>query len=299
MAIFVDAESKILVQGITGREGRFCAVHMASGGTNVVAGVSPGKGGQTIQLSDADDGRPAPWVPVFDSVAAAVEATGADVSVIFVPARFAQDAMLEAADANVGVIVCMTEGIPVSETVEAVAQIERRGLALVGPNCPGLASPPAANVGMMPNGIFTPGPVGLVSRSGTLTMQVVEQLTEAGIGQTTCVGIGGDPVHGVGFIDCLERFEADPDTRVIALIGEIGGSDEERAADYVSRSVTKPVVAYVAGFSAPPGRQMGHAGAIVSGSAGTAAAKAEALEAVGIPVARDLDQIVTLLRDRL
>ena len=298
MAIFVDAQSKVLVQGITGREGTFCAVHMAAGGTNVVGGVSPGKGGQTVALGGDGDGQDGS-VPVFDSVAQAVKATGADVSVIFVPARFAQDAILEAADAGVGVIVCMSEGIPVRQTTEAVAQLERVGIALVGPNCPGLASPPRANVGMMPNGIFAPGPVGLVSRSGTLTMEIVYQLTEAGIGQSTCVGIGGDPVHGVGFIDCLERFEADPETHAVVLVGEIGGDDEERAAQYVSESMSKPVVAYIAGFTAPAGKQMGHAGAIVSGSASTAVAKAEALEAVGIPVAREPDQVVQLIKGRL
>jgi len=298
MAILVDAQSKVLVQGITGREGTFCAVHMAAGGTNVVGGVSPGKGGQTVALGGDGEGQEGS-VPVFDSVAQAVEATGADVSVIFVPARFAQDAILEAADAGVGVIVCMSEGIPVRQTTEAVAQVERVGIALVGPNCPGLASPPRANVGMMPNGIFAPGPVGLVSRSGTLTMEIVYQLTLAGIGQSTCVGIGGDPVHGVGFIECLERFEADPETHAVVLVGEIGGDDEERAAEYVSKSMSKPVVAYIAGFTAPVGKQMGHAGAIVSGGASTAAAKAEALEAAGIPVAREPDQVVQLIKGRL
>ena len=236
-------------------KGRSAPSTWRAGGTNVVGGTSPGKGGQTVSLGDGGgSGRarpcstpsPRPW-----------PRRGADVSVIFVPARFAQDAILEAADAGVGVIVCMSEGIPVRQTTEAVAQLERVGIALVGPNCPGLASPPGANVGMMPNGIFSPGPVGLVSRSGTLTMEIVNQLTLAGIGQSTCVGIGGDPVHGVGFIDCLERFEADPETRAVVLVGEIGGDDEERAAQYVRESMSKPVVAYIAGFTAPVGKQDG------------------------------------------
>jgi len=295
MAILVDGNSRVLVQGVTGREGSACAARMAAGGTNIVAGVSPGKGGQMLGLT-ADGGVDAGQVPVFDSVAQAVAATGANVSVIFVPAPFAQDAIYEAADAKVGLIVCITEGIPVRDMTEAVAHLDRVGIPLVGANCPGLVTPRGANVGIMPESIFMPGPVGLVSRSGTLTMQIVYELTLAGLGQSTCVGMGGDPVHGVGFIDCLERFEADPETRAVVLVGEIGGNDEELAAEFVREHTSKPVVAYLAGFTAPPGKTMGHAGAIVSGSAGTAAAKAEALEAAGIAVAREPDQVVDLLK---
>jgi succinyl-CoA synthetase alpha subunit len=294
MAILVDENSIVIVQGITGREGTFCAGNMAAGGTKVVGGTSPGKGGQTVRLTSRS-GFDGGDVPVFDSVAEAVEATGANVSAIFVPPGFAQDAIIEAADAGIGVIVCMTEGIPVRQTVEAVAHLERLGIPLVGPNCPGLASPPSANVGMMPNDIFTLGPVGLVSRSGTLTMEIVYELSEAGIGQSTCVGIGGDPVHGVGFVDCLRLFEADPATRAVVLVGEIGGDEEEDAARFVTEAMSKPVMAYIAGFTAPPGKKMGHAGAIVSGSASTATAKAESLEAVGIAVAREPGEVVELL----
>ena len=295
MAILVDKDSRVVVQGITGREGCACSARMVAGGTRVVAGVSPGKGGQTVRLEAADCGCVGE-APVFDSLAAAADATGANVSAIFVPAPFAQDAILEAADAGMGLIVCITEGIPVRDMMEAVAHLDRVGIPLVGANCPGLTTPRQANVGIMPESIFTPGPIGLVSRSGTLTMEIVYQLTLAGLGQSTCVGMGGDPVHGVGFIECLERFEVDPETEAVVLVGEIGGDDEERAADFIRDRMTKPVVAYLAGFTAPPGKTMGHAGAIVSGSAGTAAAKAAALEAVGISVAREPDQVVELLK---
>ena len=284
MAILVDTASKVLVQGVTGREGGFHAARMLAAGTNVVAGISPGKGGQQ-----------AGGVPVFDAVREAVAQTGADVSVIFVPAGFAKDAIYEAADAGVRLIVCVTEGIPVRDMTEAVAQLDRLGVRLVGPNSPGVTSPGRANVGIMPSDIFIPGRIGLISRSGTLTYQIVYQLSEAGLGQSTCVGMGGDPVHGVGFLECLTLFEADPETDAVVLIGEIGGDDEERAAEFFKTRMSKPVVAYLAGFTAPPGKQMGHAGAIISGSEGTAAAKAQALEAAGIPVARQPARVPELV----
>jgi succinyl-CoA synthetase alpha subunit len=288
MSIVVGSSDKVLVQGITGREGTFHATRMRAAGTRVVAGVSPGKGGRTV------DG-----VPVFGSVAAAVQATGAGVSVIFVPASRALDALLEAADAGVRVAVCITEGIPVRDATVAAAHLARRGTALVGPNGPGIVSVGrgggSCNAGIMPTGLFSPGPAGLVSRSGTLTYEIVDRLTKAGIGQTTCVGMGGDQVHGVGFVECLELFETDPDTRVVVLVGEIGGDDEERAAECVHAHMTKPVVAYLAGFTAPPGRTMGHAGAIISGGSGTASAKAAALEAAGVAVARRPSEVAALV----
>jgi succinyl-CoA synthetase alpha subunit len=288
MAILIDETSRVLVQGITGREGAFHAGRMRAAGTNVVAGTSPGKGGQDV------DG-----VPVFDSVAAAVDSTGADVAVLFVPARFARDAMLEAADSGVGLIVCVTEGIPARDMAEVWAHLTRRGSLLVGPNGPGLITPGRCSAGIMPAAVFLPGHVGLVSRSGTLTYEVVNELTLAGLGQSTVVGMGGDPLHGLGFLECLERYEADEETESVVLIGEIGGDDEERAAAYVSEKMTKPVVAYIAGFGAPPGKRMGHAGAIVDGSSGTAADKKAALEAAGIPVACAPADVVPLLRQRL
>ena len=284
MAILVDETSRVLVQGITGREGTFHAGRMRGAGTNVVAGTSPGKGGQEV------DG-----VPVFDSVAAAVRETAADVAVLFVPARFARDAMLEAADASVRLIVCVTEGIPARDRAEVTAHLARRGSLLVGPNGPGLITPGRCSAGIMPAAVFLPGSVGLVSRSGTLTYEVVNELTLAGIGQSTVVGMGGDPLHGLGFLECLERYEADAETESVVLIGEIGGDDEERAAAYAHEKMTKPVVAYIAGFGAPPGKRMGHAGAIVDGSSGTAADKKAALEAAGIPVASAPADVVPLL----
>jgi len=287
MSILVDAASRIVVQGITGREGAFHTRRMLAAGSTVVAGVTPGKGG-----SDLDG------VPVFDSVAAAVRETGADVSVIFVPARFARDALIEAADAGIALAVCITEGIAVRDMSQASAHLARRGTALVGPNCPGVITPGACSAGIMPADVFSPGSVGLVSRSGTLTYEIVYQLTRAGIGQSTCVGMGGDPVHGLGFLECLERFAADPDTEAVVLVGEIGGDDEERAADWVREHPEKPVVAYLAGFSAPPGKRMGHAGAIISGGSGTAAAKKEALEAAGVPVATHPEQVAALVAER-
>jgi succinyl-CoA synthetase alpha subunit len=318
MSILISADSRVLVQGITGREGAFHTERMLAAGTRVVAGVRPGKGGELVH-----------GVPVFDTVADAVARTAADVWLAFVPARFAKAAVLEAADVGMRMLVLITEGIPVRDMVELVAEldrygmdeIQRRGLkrapgrdgaaghaaahardadprlrpvTLVGPNCPGVVSPGCANVGIMAADIFSPGRVGLVSRSGTLTYEIVAGLTRAGIGQSTCVGMGGDPVHGVGFIECLELFEADEQTDAVVLVGEIGGDDEERAAAFVAEHVTKPVVAYIAGFEAPAGKRMGHAGAIVSGGAGTAAAKAEALAAAGIAVARRPDEIPAL-----
>jgi succinyl-CoA synthetase alpha subunit len=287
----IDESTRVVVQGLTGREGKFHALRNRAYGTNVVAGVTPGKGGEDVE-----------GIPVFDTVAEAVEATGANAALIFVPARFAGDAVYEAADAGVGVIVCITEGIPAHDEARFVNWVHRThpDTVLIGPNCPGLISPGKSNIGIMPGEITLPGgPVGLVSRSGTLTYQAVHELTQRGIGQTTCVGIGGDPVPGTGFIDCLARFEADPDTKAVVMIGEIGGSDEETAAQFIASEMGKPVVGYVAGVTAPPGKKMGHAGAIVSGSKGTAAAKIEALEAAGCRVARNPSQIGELMAEVL
>jgi len=295
MSILVDGASRVLVQGMTGREGTFHTERMLAAGTTVVAGVTPGKGGQT-----------ACGLPVFDAVGEAVAATGADVSVIFVPARFARAAVLEAARGGVHVAVLITEGIPVRDMSEAVAELEldegpvsERPFVLVGPNCPGVVTPGGCNAGIMAASLFEPGRVGIVSRSGTLTYEIAMGLTRAGLGQSTCVGMGGDPVHGLGFLECLELFQSDAQTEAIVLVGEIGGDDEERAAAYASAYVTKPVVAYIAGFTAPAGKRMGHAGAIISGSSGTAAAKAAALEAAGIPVARRPDETPRLVADIL
>jgi succinyl-CoA synthetase alpha subunit len=284
MAILIDGSTRVVVQGLTGKEGTFHALRNRDYGTNVVAGVTPGKGGEDV------DG-----IPVFDTVTQAVHETGADASLVFVPARFAADAVLEAADAGVSLVVCITEGVPVLDMARVENYLRGKPIALVGPNCPGLISPGKANVGIIPGEICAPGPVGLVSRSGTLTYQIVNELTQRGIGQSTCVGMGGDPVHGVGFIECLERFEADPETRAMIVIGEIGGSDEEDAASFVAQHVTKPVVAYVAGFSAPPGKRMGHAGAIVTGSSGTAQAKTEAFEGAGVRVGRNPSEVAELM----
>ncbi len=288
MAILVDKNTRLVVQGITGREGEFHSRQMLEYGTRVVAGVTPGKGGQS-----ACDGR----VPVFDTVREAVEATGANTSVIYVPARFAVDAILEAADAGIGLVVCITEGIPVNDMIRVKAYLDQKGTRLVGPNCPGLLTPGEAKVGIMPGHIATPGPVGVVSRSGTLTYEVVYALTMRGIGQTTCVGIGGDPIIGTRFVDVLEMFEADPKTEQVVLIGEIGGNDEEIAARFVRERMTKPVVAFIAGQTAPPGKRMGHAGAIIEGGEGTAAAKIAALEAAGVRVAAHPEQVAELVAD--
>ena len=284
MAILIDETTRLAVQGLTGKEGAFHALRNRAYGTQVVAGVTPGKGGEEFH-----------GIPVFDAVSQAVEHAGANTSLIFVPARFAADAILEAAEAGVRLVVCVTEGIPVLDMARVRNYLRGKDVELVGPNCPGLISPGAANVGIIPSEICMPGSVGLVSRSGTLTYQIVNELTQRGIGQSTCVGMGGDPVHGLGFIECLSRFEADPSTEAVIVIGEIGGSDEEEAAEYVAGHVTKPVVAYVAGFSAPPGKRMGHAGAIVTGSSSTAQAKADAFEAAGVRVGRNPTEVAELL----
>jgi succinyl-CoA synthetase alpha subunit len=283
--ILVDRQTLVLVQGLTGREGRFHALRNRSYGTNVVAGVTPGKGGTDVE-----------GIPVFDTVGEATAATRANASVIFVPAPAAADAILESADAGVGLIVCITEGIPANDTARVRAQVRRTGgISLIGPNCPGLISPGETNLGIIPGEICSPGPVGLISRSGTLTYQIVHELTAAGIGQSTCVGIGGDPIVGTGFIDCLARFESDPQTRAVVLIGEIGGDEEERAAAFIAQGMRTPVVAYIAGFTAPPGKRMGHAGALISGSKGTAAAKADAFRAAGVAVAKNPSEVAQLV----
>jgi succinyl-CoA synthetase alpha subunit len=276
MAILVDNDTRLVVQGLTGREGRFHALRNRAYGTNVVAGVTPGKAGQDVE-----------GVPVFNTVASAVAGAGANTSLIFVPARFAVDALYEAVDAGIATVVLITENIPVLDMTRAWNYVRAKGVALIGPNCPGVISPGKANVGIIPGEITHQGPVGLVSRSGTLTYQVMYEMAEAGVGQTTAVGIGGDPVVGSSFVDVLSRFEADPETEAVVMIGEIGGDEEEQAARFVAERMSKPVVAYIAGFEAPPGRRMGHAGAIISGSSGTAQAKAEALEAAGVRVGRN------------
>jgi succinyl-CoA synthetase alpha subunit len=273
MAILVDTETRLVVQGLTGSEGRFHGLRNRSHGTNVVAGVTPGKGGQDV------DG-----IPVHDTVSAAVRDAGANTAMIFVPAPFAADAIYEAVDAGIRTIVCITEGVPAHEMLRLHAYIAPRGVRLVGPNCPGALSPGKANVGIIPAEIFREGGVGLVSRSGTLTYQIGHELTQLGLGSSTIVGIGGDPVVGSSFVDVLTLFEADPQTEQVVMVGEIGGDEEEKAAAFIEAEMTKPVVAYIAGFTAPPGKTMGHAGAIISGSAGTAQAKKDALEAKGIRV---------------
>jgi succinyl-CoA synthetase alpha subunit len=288
VAILVDEGTKVVVAGITGSEGTFHSLRNRAYGTDVVAGVTPGKGGQDVE-----------GIPVSDTVEDAVAATGANTSLIFVPARFAAEAIYEAADAGIGLVVCITEGIPVRDMAQVVAYLRETETVLVGPNCPGLISPGRANVGIIPGEICAPGRVGLVSRSGTLTYQIVHELTQRGIGQSTCVGMGGDPVHGIGFIGSLERFEADGETDLVVMIGEIGGDDEERAAAFIAERMTKPVVSYIAGFTAPPGKRMGHAGAIITGSSGTAAAKAEALEAAGVAVGRTPTEVAELVRAAL
>jgi succinyl-CoA synthetase alpha subunit len=288
MSILVGATTRLLVQGITGREGEFHSRAMLEYGTNIVAGVTPGKGGQS-----AVDGQ----VPVFDTVADAVAQTGADAACIFVPAPFAPDAMLEAADAGIPLVICITEGIPALDMLRVHHVLRSQGVRLIGPNCPGATTVGGAKVGIIPGDIHRPGPVGLVSRSGTLTYEVVQAMTDAGVGQTTCVGIGGDPIVGTNFIDVLEMLNADPETEAIVLIGEIGGNEEERAAEYCAREVRKPVAAFIAGRTAPPGRRMGHAGAIISGGAGTAESKRQALQSAGARVADSPSQIPALLRE--
>jgi len=278
MAIYVDEHTRLLVQGLTGSQGRFHGLRNRASGTNLVAGVTPGKGGTEVE-----------GVPVFDSVAAAVEATGANTSMIFVPPAFAADGILEAAACTgIELIVAITEGIPAHDEARVFNYVKQTtGTALIGPNCPGVISPGKCNVGIIPHEITMPGNVGVVSRSGTLTYQAIHELTQRGIGQSTCVGIGGDPVPGTSFVDVLMRFQADPETHAVVMIGEIGGSAEEEAARFISEHVTKPVVGYIAGFTAPAGKKMGHAGAIISGSSGTARAKQEALEAAGVTVVND------------
>jgi succinyl-CoA synthetase alpha subunit len=289
VSVFIDSTSKVLVQGITGRDGSFHTRQMREYGTAIVAGVTPGKGGQ--RFDDA--------VPIFDTVADAVARTQADVSVIYVPPPFAADAMMEAAAAGISLIVCITEGVPVLDMTRVYPFVREHGARLIGPNCPGLITPGESKVGIIPGSICTAGSVGVVSRSGTLTYEVVDQLTRAGIGQSTCVGIGGDPINGTSYIDVLEAFEADPNTRAIAMMGEIGGTDEQEAARFVHDRMKKPVVGFIAGQTAPPGRRMGHAGAIISGSAGTAAEKLEAFEKAGLGIARRPKDFVELLRKRL
>jgi len=288
MAILVDETTRVVVQGLTGREGRFHALRNRAYGTQVVAGVTPGKAGQDVE-----------GIPVFDTVADAVAETAANTSLIFVPPRFAVEAVYEAADAELRLIVCITEGIPVRDLARVASYLRGRSSTLVGPNCPGVISPGTSNVGIIPGEICTPGRVGLVSRSGTLTYQIVHELTQRRIGQSTCVGMGGDPVHGIGFIGSLERFNDDPETGLVVLIGEIGGDDEERAASFIAEKMTKPVVGYIAGFTAPPGKRMGHAGAIITGSRGTAQAKAEALEAAGVKVGRTPSEVAELVEGSL
>jgi succinyl-CoA synthetase alpha subunit len=288
MSILVDAETRLLVQGITGREGEFHSRAMLEYGTTIVAGVTPGKGGQV-----ALDGA----VPVFDTVEQAVRETGANASCIFVPAAFAPDAVLEAAAGGIGLVFCITEGIPALDMLRVYHVLKQQGVRLIGPNCPGATSPGQAKVGIIPGNIHRPGSVGLVSRSGTLTYEVVQAMTDAGMGQSTCVGIGGDPIIGTTFIDVLDLFNQDPATEAIVLIGEIGGEEEEKAAAFVKREVHKPMASFIAGRTAPPGRRMGHAGAIISGGAGTAESKRAALEEAGIAVADSPSHIPQLLRD--
>jgi succinyl-CoA synthetase alpha subunit len=286
MSILVDKNTRLVVQGITGNEGTFHTRQMIAYGTQVVAGVTPGRGGQW-----AVDGQ----VPVFDTVKEAVEARGANASIIYVPARFAPDAMLEAADAGLPLIVCITEGIPTQDMIRVRAYLDQKGARLIGPNCPGLITPGEAKVGIMPGQIHKPGPAGVVSRSGTLTYEVVYALTLRDIGQSTCVGIGGDPVNGSNFIDILALFESDPLTEQVVLIGEIGGNDEEQAAEFIATKMSKPVTAFIAGRTAPPGKRMGHAGAIIEGGSGLATDKIAALEAVGVRVAEHPEQIPDLV----
>ncbi|MGY8798313.1 MAG: succinate--CoA ligase subunit alpha [Longimicrobiales bacterium] len=293
MAIFIDNDTKLVVQGITGRDGSFHTREMMAYGTNVVAGVTPGKGGQTFE------GPNGKAVPIFNAMDEAVAATGANASVIYVPPAFAAGAILEAADSGVSFVVAITEGVPVLDMARAHAFAKDKGVRVLGPNCPGLISPGKSKVGILPGKIVTEGPIGLVSRSGTLTYEAVFQLTGAGLGQTTCVGIGGDPLIGTNFIDCLAAFEADPDTTGVVMIGEIGGTDEQEAAEYVSAHMTKPVVGFIAGRTAPPGRQMGHAGAIISGASGTAEDKIKAFEENGISVAQRPADLVGLIQDAL
>ena len=286
MSILIDKNTRLLVQGITGNEGLFHSQQMLAYGTRLVAGVTPGKGGEWVL-----DGK----VPVFDSCHNAVEATGANASIIFVSARFAPDAIFEAADAGIPFIVCITEGIPVQDMMRVRCYLDQKKVRLLGPNCPGLLTPGEAKVGIIPGDIAIPGNIGCVSRSGTLTYEVLYALKQAGMGASTCVGIGGDPINGTNFIDCLRMFEDDPLTEKVVMIGEIGGTDEEKAALFIAKNMTKPVVSFIAGQTAPPGKRMGHAGAIIEGGSGTAADKVKALEAAGVKVAKHPEEIPSLL----
>lgn len=288
MSILVDANTRVVVQGITGRDGSFHTRQMAAYGTNIVAGVTPGKGSQDL------DG-----IPVYDTLEEAAAATSANTSIIYVRPAFAADAIHEAIDAEMDLVICITEGIPTLDMARVYAVLQRSGVRLLGPNCPGAITPGVTKVGIMPGHIHRPGHVGVVSRSGTLTYEIVHQLTSADIGQSTCLGIGGDPIIGTGFIDALEAFEADPDTHAVVMIGEIGGSDEERAAEFVGQHMKKPVVGFIAGRTAPPGKRMGHAGAIISGGTGGAEEKVSALNAAGIPVADRSADVVDLIRSAL
>ena len=287
MAIIVDKDTKLVVQGLTGREGSFHGLRNKAYGTQVVAGVTPGKGGSDVE-----------GVPIFDTVADAVAETGANTTMVFVPAKFAADAIYEAVDSGISTVICIAEGLPAHEMLRVYTYIRPKGIAMLGPNCPGALSPGKANVGIIPAEIFAEGAVGLVSRSGTLTYQIGHELTQLGLGNSTIAGIGGDPVVGSSFVDILEKFEADEQTELIVMVGEIGGNEEEKAAEFVQQHMKKPVLAYIAGFSAPPGKTMGHAGAIISGSSGTAQAKKEALEAAGIQVGTTPTEVAQLVADR-
>jgi succinyl-CoA synthetase alpha subunit len=288
VAIIVDTETRLVVQGLTGSEGSFHGTRNKAYGTQVVAGVTPGKGGQDVE-----------GIPVFDTVAEAVDKAGANTAMVFVPARFAGDAIYEAVDAGIETVICIAEGLPAHDMLRIYTYIRPRGITMLGPNCPGALSPGKANVGIIPAEIFRPGSVGLVSRSGTLTYQIGHELTQLGLGNSTIAGIGGDPVVGSSFIDILAKFEADPETELIVMVGEIGGDEEEKAARYIQEHVSKPVLSYIAGFTAPPGKTMGHAGAIISGSSGTAQAKKDALEACGVQVGTTPTEVAQLVAERL
>jgi succinyl-CoA synthetase alpha subunit len=287
MAIIVDEQTRLVVQGLTGSEGSFHGKRNKAYGTQVVAGVTPGKGGQDVE-----------GIPVYDTVVEAVEREGANTAMVFVPARFAGDAIYEAVDAGIATVICIAEGLPAHDMLRIYTYIRPKAITMIGPNCPGALSPGKANVGIIPAEIFRPGSVGLVSRSGTLTYQIGHELTQLGLGNSTIVGIGGDPVVGSSFIDILEKFEADPETELVVMVGEIGGDEEEKAAQFIKESMTKPVLAYIAGFTAPPGKTMGHAGAIISGSSGTAQAKKDALEACGVQVGTTPTEVAQLVADR-
>jgi succinyl-CoA synthetase alpha subunit len=288
MAILIDGDTRLLVQGLTGSEGRFHGLRNRAYGTDVVAGVTPGKEGKDVE-----------GIPVFDTVAEAVDKAGANTAMVFVPARFAGDAIYEAVDAGIETVICIAEGLPAHDMLRIYTYIRPRGITMLGPNCPGALSPGKANVGIIPAEIFRPGSVGLVSRSGTLTYQIGHELTQLGLGNSTIAGIGGDPVVGSSFIDILAKFEADPETELIVMVGEIGGDEEEKAARYIQEHVSKPVLSYIAGFTAPPGKTMGHAGAIISGSSGTAQAKKDALEACGVEVGTTPTEVAQLVAERL